>query len=145
MVRNFVYLVVGTLLLSGCIAVHESKTIPAAKTEPCPHVQEIQPVKVLRHVVMFKFKDDASAADVRMIENAFAALPSKIGLIYDFEWGTDVSVEDLHAGYTHCFFVTFLTEADRDAYIPHPEHKKFGELLGPVLDKVMVVDYWTRH
>jgi hypothetical protein len=31
----------------------------------------------------------------------------------------------------------------RDAYLPHPEHKKFGELLGRVgvLEDVFVVDF----
>ncbi len=31
--------------------------------------------------------------------------------------------------------------ADRDAYLPHPEHKKFGAALGPVLDAVFVIAY----
>ncbi len=47
-------------------------------------------------------------------------------------------------GFTHCFFLTFKNEADRDAYLPHPAHKEFGALLGPVLDKVLVIDYWTK-
>ena len=31
----------------------------------------------------------------------------------------------------------------RDAYLPHPEHKKFGELLGKldILDEAFVVDF----
>ncbi len=144
MIRNVIYLVVGAMLLSGCVCVSETKRVPAAPTAPCPHVNAPEPVQVLRHVVLLKFKDDTTAADVRRIENAFAALPSKIDLIQDFEWGTDISVENLADGFTHCFFVTFLSEQDRDAYIPHPEHKKFGELLGPHLDKVLVIDYWVK-
>lgn len=100
--------------------------------------------QVLRHVVLFKFKDGTTARQVREIENAFCALPSKIDVILDFEWGTDVSVENLAKGYTHCFFVTFKSEADRAAYLPHPDHKKFGEVLGPHLDQVLVLDYWTK-
>jgi hypothetical protein len=75
---------------------------------------------------------------------ALDALPSNIDAILDFEWGTDVSVENLAKGYTHCFFVTFKSEADRDAYLPDLDHKKFGQILGPHLDQVLVVDYWTR-
>lgn len=107
--------------------------------------QSVQPAeKVLRHVVLFKFKDSATAEDIKKIEEAFCALPGKIPVIHDFEWGTDISTENLAQGFTHCFFLTFLTEADRAAYLPHPEHKAFGAMLGPHLDKVLVVDYWTK-
>ena len=34
--------------------------------------------KVLRHVVLFKFKDTSTPADVKKVEDAFAALPGKI-------------------------------------------------------------------
>lgn len=99
---------------------------------------------VLRHVVLFQFKDGTPAENVRQIENAFRALPDKIDVIQDFEWGTDVSVEGLAEGFTHCFFVTFASEADRDAYLPHPDHTAFGTVLHPHLEKVLVLDYWQR-
>ena len=75
--------------------------------------------------------------------DAFRALPGKVDTICDFEWGTDVSVENLQQGFTHCFFVTFRSEADRAAYLPNPAHKQFGKMLGPHLDKVLVIDYWA--
>ena len=99
---------------------------------------------VLRHVVLFQFKDGTPAESVRQVENAFRALPDKIDVIQDFEWGTDVSVEGMAEGYTHCFFVTFANEADRDAYLPHPDHSAFGAVLRPHLEKALVVDYWQR-
>ena len=80
----------------------------------------------------------------RRPEAAFAALPERIKEIQDFEWGTDNSPEGLQQGLTHCFFVTFASEADRDAYLPHPAHKEFVDLVGPHVEKVTVVDYWTR-
>jgi hypothetical protein len=101
--------------------------------------------KLLRHVVMFKFKDGADAAAVKKVEDAFRALPSKIKEIKSLEWGTNNSPEDLNQGFTHCFFVTFASEADRAAYLPHPDHKAFGKILGPYLDKVMVIDYWANE
>jgi len=55
-----------------------------------------------------------------------------------------VSVENLSQGFTHCFVVTFLSEADRAKCLPHPAHKEFASSLGPYLDKVLVVDYWTK-
>jgi hypothetical protein len=99
--------------------------------------------KVLRHVVLFKFKDDTPKAKVKEIEVAFAALPKKIDSIVDFEWGTDNSPEGLADGFTHCFLVSFADEQGRKAYLPHAAHKAFVTLLKPHLDKVLVVDYWA--
>jgi len=99
---------------------------------------------VLRHVVLFKFKDSSSAADIASVENAFRALPSKIKSIKNFEWGINNSPENLNQGFTHCFFVTFKSEADRTAYLPHPAHKAFVEVLQPHLEKVLVLDYWAK-
>ncbi|MFN3784714.1 MAG: Dabb family protein [Spirosomataceae bacterium] len=98
----------------------------------------------LRHVVLFKFKEGASATEIAKVEAAFKALPSKIKEIRDFEWGLNNSPEGLNQGFTHCYFLTFSSEADRAIYLPHPDHKAFGALLGPVLDKVLVVDYWLK-
>lgn len=94
-----------------------------------------------RHVVLFKFKDDAPRAEVVKIEQAFVALQAKIPQIQSLEWGTNVSPEGLANGFTHCFFVTFKSKADLEKYLPHPEHKKFGAMLKGVLDKVLVVDF----
>lgn len=98
----------------------------------------------LRHVVLFKFKEESTAEEVQKIEQAFVNLPNEISEIQSIEWGTNNSPEGLNEGLTHCFFLTFNSEEDRDAYLPHPAHKAFGELLGPHLDKVTVVDYWVK-
>ena len=140
MVRSILYLAAGAIFLAGCISVHEVKT--EHTTALAPHVQK--PVHVLRHVVLFKFKEGTSAEQVGEIETGFCALPSKIDAIYDFEWGTDVGTQNLSQGFTHCFIVTFLSEADRDKYLPHPAHKEFATMLGQYLDKVLVVDYWAK-
>ena len=99
---------------------------------------------VLRHVVMFKFVDNATSAEVKKIEEAFRALPTKISLIKDFEWGVNNSPEKLNHGLTHCFFVSFMNEKDRDAYLIHPDHKAFAVIAGPQIDKVTVLDYWMH-
>ena len=102
------------------------------------------PAMLLRHVVLFKFKDDTRIEKIKEIENAFRALPSRIDAIHDFEWGTDVSVEGKSQGFTHCFVVTFLDETGRDAYLPHPAHDEFRSVIRPHLDKGLVIDYWTK-
>lgn len=99
--------------------------------------------KLLRHVVLFKFKDSSSVADIKKVEASFRALPSKIKEIKSLEWGINNSPEELNQGFTHCFFVSFLSEKGRAIYLPHPAHKAFGTILQPILDKVLVIDYWT--
>ncbi len=100
---------------------------------------------LLRHVVLFGFKDGTTPARLQVIETAFSALSNQIDEVHDFEWGTDVSVENLAQGFSHCFLVTFLSEANRDIYLPHPAHKAFVELVQPHLKQVLVVDYWTEE
>ena len=100
--------------------------------------------KALRHVVLFAFKDSATPGQIGEIERAFRELPGNIDEIHEFEWGTDVSVENLSQGYSHCFLVTFLSGADRDIYLPHPAHQEFVAMLEPHLEKALVFDYWSR-
>lgn len=96
---------------------------------------------MLRHVVIFKFKDTSTPEQIKSVEDAFSALPGKINTIVGYEWGTNVSPENLAQGFTHCFLVTFKDAAGRDFYLPHPAHKEFGKILGPHLDKVLVIDF----
>lgn len=100
--------------------------------------------KVLRHIVLFKFKDDTKPEEVKAIVDAFGQLPKKIDAIIDYEAGVNNSPEGLNQGLTHAFIVTFKDEKGRDAYLPHAAHKEFVELLLPKLDKATVVDFWTK-
>jgi hypothetical protein len=100
--------------------------------------------QLLRHVVLFSFKDDASYDDVDAIVTGFAALPSAIPGITAYEWGTNVSPEGLNDGFTHCFTLTFAEAEDRDAYLVHPAHRQFVEKLKPSLAKSLVLDYWAK-
>ncbi len=100
--------------------------------------------QLLRHVVLFSFKDDASYDDVDAIVTGFADLPSSIPGITAYEWGTNVSPEGLNDGFTHCFTLTFAQAEDRDAYLAHPAHQRFVATLKPALAKSLVLDYWAK-
>ncbi|MFT4153333.1 Dabb family protein [Parafilimonas sp.] len=102
------------------------------------------PAKILRHVVLFGWKEGADSAAIDNAVKAFAALPGKINLIKAFEWGINNSPEKLNQGLTHCFMLGFSSEEDRDAYLVHPDHVAFAKILSPVLAKVTVVDYWAQ-
>ena len=98
-------------------------------------------IKCLKHLVLFKFLDNTPGNKIDEIVQEFFELKNKISVIHDIEWGKDVSTEQKNQGYTHCFCLTFLNQEGRDEYLPHPEHKKFGNLLKPYLEKVLVFDY----
>lgn len=100
--------------------------------------------RLLRHIVLFKFNENATADIVKNIEEAFADLQNQIPKIQSFEWGLNNSPEGLNNGLTHCFFVTFLSEEDRAKYLPHPAHQKFVKLIGDYVESVTVFDYWTK-
>ena len=99
---------------------------------------------VLRHVVLFAFKADAGDG-VREVEEAFCRLPQLLPQILHFEWGTDVSIENVQHGFTHCFVLSFASAEERDQYLVHPQHQAFGQLAQPYFEKVLVVDYWAEY
>ncbi len=101
--------------------------------------------KVLRHVVLYKFKDDLPAEQVQQVVDTFAALPQKVDTIVDFEYGTNVSPEGKSEGLTHAFVVTFRDEAGRDAYLKHPAHLAYVDVVRDRREKVVVFDYWAAE
>ncbi len=98
---------------------------------------------MLRHVVMFGFKDGTSAAEIDEIVRRFAGLKDEVPDIEAFEYGENNSPEGLNDGLSHCFLLTFPSTQARDAYLPHPRHKAFADWVGQWVAKVVVVDYWA--
>jgi hypothetical protein len=98
----------------------------------------------LRHVVLFAFKNSATAEQVNDVVSDFGKLKDAIPGIAAYEWGTNVSPEGLNDGFTHCFTLTFTKAEDRDAYLVDAAHRAFVATLGTCLERSLVVDYWTR-
>lgn len=100
----------------------------------------------VRHIVLFALKPGTTPEDVVAISQAFMRLREDIPQIRNLEWGRDIRAEDRQGGHTHAFLVTFDSEADRDAYLPHPARKAFiANVLRPHLEKVTVLDYVVRE
>jgi len=87
----------------------------------------------VNHAVFLAFKPGTSEAKIKEIFTATGNLKNKIPGIIDYSWGPYSSEEGLNRGYTHGFIMTFVNEAARDAYLPHPEHKKLVDILIPLL------------
>ncbi len=101
---------------------------------------------LVRHIVIFKYKEGALADQIQQVTDAFRALQHQIPGIVSFEQGINNSPEGKHLGFTHVFTLTFENVQARDTYLPHPQHQQFGALLtrlGIVAD-VFVVDYFPE-
>lgn len=99
--------------------------------------------KQVRHIVVFKYKPGTTPEQIAQVTTAFRALAKTIPGITGFEDGVNNSPEKRNLGFTHVYMVTFEDANARDAYLPHAEHKKFGQLLGTlgVVEDVFVVDF----
>ncbi|SHN34105.1 Stress responsive A/B Barrel Domain [Cyclobacterium lianum] len=139
---KFFSIVLLSMLAIACQSGNKSEEI--VETETVEMEQNVNDEPMLRHVVLLSFKEESTEEDIKKVENAFIALKDKIPQIKDFEWGTNNSPEGLNKGLTHCFLVTFGSEADREVYLPHPEHQAFVEVLSPHMKDVTVVDYWAK-
>lgn len=104
---------------------------------------EALPEGAVRHVVVFKFREGASDAQIQQLTDAFRALQDKIPGILAFEHGRNHSPEGKDQGFDHVYTLTFENAAARDTYLPHPDHAAFGRLLGELAihEDVFVVDY----
>jgi hypothetical protein len=93
--------------------------------------------------VVFQYREAATEAEIAQVTDAFRALRETIPGILAFERGVNNSAEGLNLGFTHAYTLTFEDAAARDAYLPHPDHAAFGELLEElgVVEEVFVVDY----
>lgn len=134
------YITLIIILLTISCNQQETSTISETplNTEKATHKKQ------LRHIVLFKFNEESTQADIDRIIKSFSNLPSKIESIKDFECGLNNSTEALNKEFTHAFFLTFDTQEGLDKYLPHPSHKEFVSSLEPHVADVLVFDYWTE-
>jgi hypothetical protein len=144
MLKNLLCCLIVAIICAGCCGNNAGKCCTMSKAQ-CQKVCAKECPKMLRHVLLFKFKEGTSPEKIAEVEKAFASLPAKINVIKCFEWGTNVSVENRSEGFTHCFVVTFADEAGLDEYMNHPDLKAFRKSLGGPLEKYIAIDYWTNH
>ena len=95
----------------------------------------------IKHVVSFKFKEDAKIEEIEKLQNSFLMLKDKIPDVLSISGGKNNSPENLNKGFSHCFVITFLNEQARKEYIPHPKHQEFVSQLRPIIEDVFVIDF----
>ena len=99
--------------------------------------------KHVKHLVAFKYKPNVTTEQIKTATSAFKSLKYKIPGIISFEHGSNLSSASNDLGFKDIFLVTFEDANARDAYLPHPDHERFGELLTEmgVIEEAFVVDF----
>ncbi|XP_074590235.1 stress-response A/B barrel domain-containing protein HS1 [Curcuma longa] len=96
---------------------------------------------VVKHLLLAKFKEDLSPAAIDELIKGYANLVSLVPSLKAFQWGKDVSVENLHQGFTHVFETTFESVEGISEYLAHPAHVEFANIFLPALENVLIIDY----
>ncbi|XP_021291227.1 stress-response A/B barrel domain-containing protein HS1 [Herrania umbratica] len=96
---------------------------------------------VVKHVLLAKFKDETTPEKIEELIKGYANLVNLIEPMKAFQWGKDVSIENLHQGFTHVFESTFESTEGIAEYVAHPVHVEFANLFLGHLEKVLVIDF----
>lgn len=85
----------------------------------------------LRHIVLFRFTDDATDEQVSALAAGLDALPGKIEQIRSYEHGRDVGVRP--SSWDYGLVAAFDSAEDFAAYLDHPDHLALvRDLLNPI-------------
>lgn len=125
-----------------------------AKAGPSAFVDPGYKPGIIRHIVLFRFKEEATAAQRQDVMRRFKALATEAArdgepYIVSIEAGYQASGEDTDQGFEQAYVVTFRSEGDRNYYVGTPiiadaeyfdaAHQAFKEFVGPLLAKKGVI------
>lgn len=94
---------------------------------------------MIKHIVMWKFKDGTAEADKLEMKRQLEALKGIVPSLLDIQVGLDV----LHAETSKdiVLYSEFRTLEDLSAYNSHPEHLKVVDFVKSVVCERSAVDY----
>lgn len=97
---------------------------------------------MVKHIVLFKLKDEVSADEKLAVMNDFKAaieaLPAKIPVIRKIEVGLNMNPGET---WNIALYSEFDTLDDVRVYAVHPDHVAAGKLLATVKESRACVDY----
>ncbi|XP_006644230.1 stress-response A/B barrel domain-containing protein HS1 [Oryza brachyantha] len=96
---------------------------------------------VVKHILLARFKEEVTPERLDQLIRGYAGLVSLVPSMKAFHWGTDVSIENMHQGFTHVFESTFESTEGIKEYIEHPAHVEFANEFLPALEKTLIIDY----
>lgn len=97
---------------------------------------------MVKHIVLFKLKDDISEEKKLTVMKAFKAaieaLPEKIAVIRKIEVGLNINPAE---AWNIALYSEFDSLEDVKQYAVHPDHVAAGKLLAEVKESRSCVDY----
>jgi len=95
---------------------------------------------MVEHLVILKFKTDATEEQVNAFMENARGLKDKIEGVVNFSVGENFT--DRSQGYTHGVCVRFKDRAALEHYLPHPDHQEVVQnYIKPIVDDIIVLDY----
>lgn len=94
---------------------------------------------MIKHIVMWKLKDENKAENALKIKTDLEALKNKIDVIVNIEVG--INIEKSDAAYDIVLVSEFASQADLDEYQINPNHKAVSGFVRSVIVDRVVVDY----
>jgi Stress responsive A/B Barrel Domain len=99
---------------------------------------------MIRHCVMFRWKDGTSPATIGEVEAALAKLPDAIPAIAAYTFGRDIAVNS--GNYEFAVVADFATLDDYLVYRDHPDHKQvIVDLIVPNIAERAAVQFETTR
>ena len=97
---------------------------------------------MVKHIVLFKLKDNVSEAEKLVVMNKFKAaieaLPAKISVIRKIEVGLNINPDET---WNIALDSEFDTLEDVKFYATHPDHVAAGKILAETKESRACVDY----
>jgi hypothetical protein len=94
---------------------------------------------MIKHIVMWKFKDEVAEADKLEMKRQLESLKGVVPSLVDIEIGMNFAEGD--AAMDMVLNSEFQTVEDLKVYVGHPEHLKVVEFVKPLVCERAVVDY----
>lgn len=95
---------------------------------------------MIEHIVLFKWKENASPEAIENVMTELRALKAKIPGIVELSCGANFS--ERAKGYTHGLLVRFKDRAALGTYGPHPEHQRVVQkLIVPISADILALDF----
>jgi hypothetical protein len=93
---------------------------------------------MIRHVVVFRWNDSVTDAELTEMSAALDALPAAIAEIVDYRHGRDLGLAPANSQYA--IVADFASADDFATYRDHPEHQRFiaEHITGRVADRAAV-------
>ena len=93
---------------------------------------------MIKHVVMWKFKEENKEENLKKARAMLLALPAVIGELKKMEVHFDITHSDMSMDMM--LDTEFLSVEDMKTYAVHPEHLKVSEFIRSVVESRVVLD-----